>query len=117
MHGRREGLAQYAPPVGGVSRGRARMKAGEACGALQGPPPAQVATLRATGGAKVPVVLTGTRGGKHRHTRAGQRAAPATDGIAPDVSIPRRARNRNVAWRTLTRVRDRGNEQMLLGLS
>jgi hypothetical protein len=36
-HERREGLAQHAPPVGGVSRGRARMKAGDACVSLQAP--------------------------------------------------------------------------------
>ena len=42
----------------------------------QTPPPAQVATLRAGGGALVPVVSTRTRGGKHRHTRTDSAPLP-----------------------------------------
>jgi hypothetical protein len=39
-------------------------------------PPAQVATLRAGGGALVPVVSTKTRGGKHRRTRTDSSPLP-----------------------------------------
>jgi hypothetical protein len=65
-HERREVFAQHAPPGGGVSRGRARVKAGDACDALQMPRRLRWQRLRAAGDAMVPVVLTGTRDSVHR---------------------------------------------------
>jgi hypothetical protein len=59
-------FAQHAPPVGGVSRGRARVKAGDACGVLQMPRRLRWQRVRAAVGALVPVVLTGTRDSAHR---------------------------------------------------
>jgi hypothetical protein len=54
-----------------------------------------VATLKAAGGAKVPVVTTGTR--EANSTRADSRAAPATLRLLLDVSILRQAQDRYVA--------------------
>ena len=53
-----------------------------------------MATLKAAGGAMVPVVSTGTR---ERSTRTDSRAAPATLRLHLDVSILRQAQNRYVA--------------------
>ena len=61
VHERREALAQHAPPVGGNLRVVARVKAADACDALLGAVAAEVPTLKASGGAMVPVVPTGTR--------------------------------------------------------
>ena len=58
-HERREGLAQHAPPTGGNLGVGARVKAGDACDALQ--PPWPGATLKAADDAKVPAMPTGTR--------------------------------------------------------
>jgi hypothetical protein len=56
---------------------------------------AQVATLKAAGGAMVPVVTTGTR--EANSTRTDSRAAPATLRLHLDVSILRQAQDRYVA--------------------
>jgi hypothetical protein len=85
------------------------MKAGEARGA--GPAAAQVTTLTAAGGAKVAVV----DGDARNSTRADGAPLPLPE-VAPDVSIPRRARNRYVATGRCSRPRPR-QRTTLLGLS
>jgi len=67
----------------------------------------QVATLKAAGGAMVPVVSTGTH--EANSTRTDSRAAPATLRLHLGVSILRQAQDRYVVLGRLS-VHDRGNK-------
>jgi hypothetical protein len=91
---------------GGSDEGRRRLRCSADAAATQ------VATLRAAGGAMVPVVSTGTR--EANSTRTDSRAAPATLRLHLGVSILRQAQDRYVALGRLS-VRDRGNKTMLPG--
>jgi hypothetical protein len=86
----------HAPPGGGVSRGRARVKAGDACGVLQMPRRLKWQRLRAAGDAMVPVAMTGTRDCEHRSRARTPRRSRYPE-VAPGVAIPRQAQDRYAA--------------------
>ena len=98
-------VVTHAPLGGGVSRGRARVKAGDACGVLPAPRRLRWQRSRAAGSAMVPVVLTGRANAKIAAAH-GHRAAPATLRLHLDVSIRRQAQDRYVAKDAL--ASDRG---------
>ena len=89
------------------SPGRAQRDGGRRLRFSAGATATQVATLKAAGGAMVPVVSTGTR--EANSTRTDSRAAPATLRLHLGVSILRQAQDRYVVLGRLS-VHDRGNK-------
>ena len=90
-HERREGLAQHAPHVGGDLGGRAQVDGGRRLRCSAGATAPTGGNAQGSGGAMVPVVLTGTRDCEHRSRARTPRRSRYPE-VAPDVSIPRQAR-------------------------